>query len=310
MTNHQKILCVGYACIDVNYQISKFPQENTKLLVDQYDMCGGGPAANAAVCISKLGGLAEFCGYLGCDAFGNMHHDELSANNVGVTHVRRGSLKTPVVAILANHNGSRTAIAFRSNDYWISPDTFFDLDVNNYGAVLFDGHQPLLTQKLLVDCIENKVPTVLDAGSMNSGTMTSFSIIDCAIASQDFATSMCNSTDIDYCLKHMSYMRKGKLTIITLGSNGAIAKHGEKTYKVDAYNVNVVDSTGAGDAFHGAYALAITKPTHSLEQTLLYCSAVGALACTKLGARISLPTENDVINLMSSQSGVKCAIVT
>ena len=302
----KNVLCIGYACVDVNYQISSFPKENKKMLATDFDICGGGPASNASICVSKLGGTSSFLGYIGNDPFGNLHQEELKKSGVDISLCSPREIKTPVVCILTNSlKNERTAIAYRTQDYWIK-EIPKNLIIERYDSVLFDGHQPILNDKILDFCKTKNIPTILDAGSINQGTLSILSKVDYAVVSQDFAQEFCNSKNDFFCLEKIVKTRNNKTTVVTLGSKGAIAYKDECFYEIGAFKINSIDTTGAGDAYHGAFSYFITSV--SFEECLIKSAAAGALACEKLGARESIPTLKDLNSLLNSQK-ITCKIL-
>ncbi|MGB0259116.1 MAG: carbohydrate kinase family protein, partial [Coraliomargarita sp.] len=99
MSKSIDVLCVGYACVDINFAASHHPSADEKLRATAMHTCGGGPAANAAVTIARLEGSARFVGYLGKDAFGQSHLDELHAEGVDTEGLKLGEAPTPVAAV-------------------------------------------------------------------------------------------------------------------------------------------------------------------------------------------------------------------
>ena len=104
------VLCVGYACVDLNFSAAHHPAADEKLRAQTLHSCGGGPAANAAVAIARLGGRARFCGYLGNDAFGDAHLRELDQAGVATDALQRGAASTPVAAVTIKPDGTRSVI--------------------------------------------------------------------------------------------------------------------------------------------------------------------------------------------------------
>lgn len=296
------VLCVGYACVDVCYKTSKFPEKNKKMLSEDFEVCGGGPASNAAISVRLLGGSSDFLGYVGKDCFGDFHQREMEDAGVGIDLCHRGDLKTPVVCIIST-NQNRTAIAYRTKDYWMS-EIPKNIDLNKYSAVLFDGHQPVISSKILEKCKTLGIPTVLDAGSINGGTLSLVKDVDYAVASEDFARDLCHKEQIVDILDELVDLRDKKCTVVTLGDKGLVAYKDGKYFQVGAYSVDAVDTTGAGDVFHGCFSYFVEKS--SFKDCLLLSSAAAALSCTRLGARKSIPDLEAVKKLLTDQKNVRC----
>jgi sulfofructose kinase len=277
------VLCVGQACYDLVFTVSQHPQADEKIFADDLLACGGGPAANAAVAISRLGASSAFAGYLGQDLYGEMHFQEFINENVDTRLIVRSSLPTPLSTILVKPDGKRALINYQGSTKPLSADAL-DFSTIKPKAILFDGHQPQLSLILVEFAQKYGIPTVLDAGSLHEGTSKLLDRVDYLVTSEKFACQFAG--DIHTALHQMS--EKAPTVVITLGDKGLIWQRGGKTGSLAALPVNAIDTTGAGDAFHGAFAAAVAKGMDWLD-ILIYSSVAGALCCTKIGARQGLP---------------------
>jgi len=281
------LLCVGHAAYDITMAVSKHPQEDEKIVADAMQLSGGGPAANAAVCAARLGGRAAFFGYLGRDLFGELHLQELQHEGVDCSQVIRGDFPSPVSQIIAKPDGCRALINFKGDTPWIAADAL-QLEVFPK-VILLDGHEPLISTPLCQWAKANGVPTVLDAGSLHRGTEELAPWVDYLVASEKFARQWSGCDDMLVALNALLLVND--TVVITLSERGLIwGRKGEKG-EVAAFRVKAVDTTGAGDAFHGAFAYGLTQAM-AWDELLHYASAIGALTCTRLGARAALPIMN------------------
>jgi sulfofructose kinase len=290
------VLCVGHAAFDLVFSVASHPEPDEKIIADSLLICGGGPAANAAVAVSRLGCTAAFAGYLGNDVFGNLHLAELRQEGVAIDLVARGDAPTPLSAILVKPDGKRTVINHGAGK---NPLAEGSIGFSRCAAkvILFDGHEPGLSLPLARKARQRFIPTVLDAGSVHRGTRELAGLVDYLVASKKFALDFTGEVHTEEALLKLS--RHANCVVITLGERGLIWKNSETEGRLSAFAVNVVDTTGAGDAFHGAFAagLALGK---SWEELLRYASAAGALCCTRLGARPGLPAAQDVQDFLES----------
>jgi sulfofructose kinase len=278
------VLCVGHAAFDVTMSVSRHPAVDEKMRADAIQLSGGGSAANAAVQIARLGGNAVFCGYLGGDTFGDTCMDEFKMEGVDTSLIVRGKHSTPVSQILAKPDGTRSVVNFKGDTPWLEADAArLTLQPR---VILFDGHEPVLSEELCDQAKTRGIPTVLDAGSLHKGTDALALEVDYLVASAKFARQFCDTEDMDNALDQLSAQRNR--VVITLGEAGLIWSKDGQTGGLPAPDVAVVDSTGAGDAFHGAFALGLARDM-AWEEMLRFASRAGALACTKLGARRGLP---------------------
>jgi sulfofructose kinase len=109
------VLCVGRASYDLVFSLDHHPEADEKTLASRFFSCGGGPAANAAVTVSRLGYTAAFAGYLGDDFYGQKRFQEFQEEGVLTDFVVRGPSPTPLSAILVKPDGRRTVVNFKGN---------------------------------------------------------------------------------------------------------------------------------------------------------------------------------------------------
>lgn len=288
------VLCVGNASFDLVFGVDAHPAADEKTIAPSFLSCGGGPAANAAVAAARLGCTAAFAGYLGMDVYGDWHVAELQQEGVRVDLVVRGAAPTPLSAILVKPGGKRTVINHRAGTQPLA-ETSIDFFRCAPKIILFDGHEPALSISLAQTAKRFSIPTVLDAGSVHRGTQELIDLVEYLVASEKFAVDFSGETEVEKALLKLASVSTG--VVVTLGERGLIWKTNESEGRLPAFAVDVVDTTGAGDAFHGAFAaeLAMGK---NWRELLRYASAVGALCCTKFGARPGLPAALEVTNFL------------
>jgi len=257
------VLCVGH------------PSNDEKMSANAFQHSGGGPAANAALLVSKLGLKAAYAGYLGLDAYGEQHLTELKNGNVNSTFIVRGQNPTPII----NFKGNTQAL----------PVNAINFDTIKPRVILVDGHEPHISLPLIQKAKDNNIPTVLDAGSLHAGTEMLMTAVDHLVCSQKFALQFAQT-------EQQAFNQLSKITthlVITLGDQGLLWKTPGQTGALPAFPVNTVDTTGAGDAFHGAYAAGLAQ--HLPWLTLLrYASSAGAYCCMHMGARQGLPSKQQL----------------
>lgn len=287
MTVNIDVLCVGQATYDLTFSVSHHPGADEKTVADDLLSCGGGPAANAAVCVSKLGLTSAFAGYLGHDLYGIRHLQELNDFGVNTQLIMRGNSPTPLSVILVSPDGKRSLVNYRGDTQALPADALDFTDVQAK-VILFDGHEPFVSSPLAEKARQAKIPTVLDGGSVHEGTLALMNKVDYLVCSEKFAKQHADNER-----KALSQLAElAPAVVITLGERGLIWQRGDEQGAVPAYPITPVDTTGAGDAFHGAFAAGLAK---GLDwQTLLrYASAAGALCSMKMGARLGLPDQKE-----------------
>jgi len=287
------VLCVGHASYDLVFAVPRHPEADEKIFADSLIACGGGPAANAAVTVARLGYRAAFAGYLGLDAHGELHHAELLREGVATGWIARGTAPTPLSTVLVKPDGRRALVNYKGDTRPLPADTI-DFSTIAPKVVLFDGHEPELSAPLLA----RKIPSVLDAGSLHRGTEALMSAVDYLVCSEKFARQWLGEDDPRRALAALA--ERSPAVVITLGERGLIwSKEGESG-ALPAFRVEPVDTTGAGDAFHGGFAAGLAAGL-DWPGLLRYASATGALCCERLGARPGLPDLTRLRGLLESQ---------
>jgi sulfofructose kinase len=283
MTVNVDVLCVGHASYDLIFSVSRHPGADEKIVADSLLSCGGGPAANAAVCVAKLGLTSAFAGYLGRDLYGDKHCREFNDYGVDTQLVVRGVFPTPLSTILVKPDGKRCLINYKGDTQALPADAL-NLSCVPAKAVLFDGHEPAISLPLADKARRANIPTVLDAGSVHQGTLALMSRVDYLVCSEKFAVQYAG--DERKALSRLAELAPN--VVVTLGERGLIWQRGNEQGVVPAFPVAAVDTTGAGDAFHGAFAAALAAGME-WRMLLQYASAAGALCCMQMGARLGLP---------------------
>jgi len=286
------VLCVGFACYDLTFSVDHHLGADEKGRANALISCGGGLAANAAVTAARLGHRTAFAGYLGNDLYGNEHLMEFHESGVDTSLVLRGDPPTSLSAILVKPDGARTLVNYREELPQLAP-TAVDLTTTQVGALLFDGHQRELAIPLLAQARQMNIPTVLDADSVNDGTTALMGLVEFLVTSERFARQYTGCADS---LGAAAALRSYAPTVVVTAGGRGLAWHARADSRFGpgegwfpAFPVEAVDTTGAGDAFHGAFAAGLAAGM-DWEELLGYASAVGALCCTKYGARIGIPT--------------------
>ncbi len=291
------ILCIGYACYDLFYYLDDYPEENKKYMTSGFAESGGGPAANAAYLLSKWGVATAFAGLVGDDAEGEkiLREFEKIGTDTSLVEIRRGC-RSPLSSIIVNtRNGTRTIVTRRG------AEGGFGIDTNHLEAlrpkiVLCDGWQYEATLRALA-----KIPSavsILDAGSLRDATADLVGKCNYTVCSEHFAKAFCDvsGSGSDMSLESRFsrlFAAYGRNAAVTLGERGVAFLDGGRVELLNAPAVNAIDTTAAGDIFHGAFAYAILKG-HSFRDALYFAMYTASLSVTVTGGRSSIPELSDV----------------
>lgn len=275
---------VGLACLDHVWQVERFPPTASRTHASAHRSHGGGPAATAAVAAARLGGSATLWAALGDDAAGQALRGELEAEGV-VVHatVARGS-RSFVSAVLVAPDGERHIFPYRGEGLADDPTGLDWEALRHAGALLTDARHPRLSAHALGLARRYGVPTVGDWSDLRHWEQTE--AVDHLIVSEECAREALGCDDVVSALPRLR-RRADQLVAVTQGPRGIVWDAGDGARRTTAPHVEVIDSTGAGDACHGAYAFAIASGRDP-RAAMRLASAVGALACTGAG-RDALP---------------------
>jgi sulfofructose kinase len=294
------VLCVGHASYDLVFLVQDEPQPNQKTKAEGFLQCGGGPAANAAVAVARLGGSAAFAGYLGEDRHGDKHLLELGRDGVVTDLVVRGAAPTPISVVLVKPDGQRFLVNYREDTEPL-PAGSVDFSSISASVVLFDGHEPEISPALATAAKQEGATIMLDAGSLHSGTESLIDQVDYLVCSEDFAKQFTGKDSHDAALGDL--YRHAPNVVITLGDKGLVWMTRQGSGLLPAYPVAAFDTTGAGDAFHGAFAACIARQL-DWDETLRTASAAAALSCTRLGARPGIPRSPELKDFLAEEGAL------
>jgi sulfofructose kinase len=301
MASAKRIICVGHAALDRIYRIEAFPPEPTKVRALEHVEAGGGMAANAAVAIARLGGKAELWSRIGDDNVGNAIRAGLKAERVDVRYVQGfDGVRSSTSAIIVDGNGERLIVGQRdagmpSGTSWLPLERVKEAD-----AVLGDVRWLEGLRAVFGRARKDKVPTVLDAdlGAREalSGLLklTDYAIF-CAPALRELVPSGSDEDRLAHVLS-LGPRHAG----VTLGREGYLWRESKGGGRVPAFKVSVTDTTGAGDAFHGAFALMVAEGLAAADCGRT-AAAVAALKCTRLGSRAGLPTRAELDSFLVTE---------
>ena len=291
-----KVLCLGHATYDTTLPIDKFPEENEKYRTDNKIECGGGPAANAAYLLAKWGIPVSFAGAVGTDVYGKKVEEEFKNIGVDTTYLNYVGDKTSSGYILANlENGSRTIITAATPKI-----SKLKKDINeHFDFILLDGEH--LDSALEVLEKNPNAISILDAGTLKESTLNLGSKVTYLACSKVFAENLTktkfNSDKTNWIEIHKKLEKQFKTNvIITLEDKGSLIKYNNEYLLIASIPVKALDSTGAGDIFHGALAYFLIN-NYTLDKAVSLANITGALSVKKIGSRNSMPDLEEVLSI-------------
>lgn len=288
-----KILVIGHAAYDITFPLDKFPEENTKTRVPSRVECGGGPAFNAAYLLGKWGMDVSFAGLVGNDNFGQKLNRQLQMVGIKTNYLQfSNNFPTTNSFIIANTSvGSRTVLTYRPESAKMDD---FELDFEP-DIILMDGQEYDLSVKFIKKY--PKAISIIDAGRPKENIINLAKMVNYVVCSKEFAEGVTDikvtdNNSIINLYKKMENTFLGKI-IVTLESKGALYKYNNQIKIMPSLKVKAVDSTGAGDIFHGAFTYAVAN-NYDLERAIMISNIAGALSVTKIGSLASMPEKEAI----------------
>jgi sugar/nucleoside kinase (ribokinase family) len=285
------VLVIGRSCLDYIAVVDQFPAENQKLPLEFRLAEGGGQGGTASCCITRLGGRVAYVGKLGADDEGRFCLKRLEDFNVTTEFVEIVSNgKTPVAYVFITvDSGARSIIYERNTLPKIKIDATLRKLVKQTGVALLDPEVTYLGGQLK-KIAGNNVKVIYDSERWRPGIEDIMNTADYFIPSSEFLEAdelKFNDLSFYHRLLKLNSMVAGHL-IVTHGESGAYYIAGDSLYNIAVPKVNAVDTVGAGDNFHAAFALALAKG-FDLHRSVKLSVAVASLSCRDYGGRNGLP---------------------
>lgn len=245
-----RVACVGITVMDRIYYVEGLPTESGKYVAKNYTEVGGGPAATAAVAAARLGAQVDFIGRVGDDDTGNSLLAELESWGVNTRYTKRyNQAKSSQSAIMVDAKGERIIINYPSPDLLPDAEWLEEIDFSQWDVVLADVR-------------------------WHDGAKKAFTL-----------ARLTGVKEMVSALKQAQMLTNGHV-YVTQGSAGCDWLENGGRQHQPAFKVDVVDTTGAGDVFHGALAVATGG---DLAESVRFASGVAALKCTRPGGRAGIP---------------------
>ncbi len=293
------IACLGITVLDRIQRVTSLPTTGGKFVAKDYFEVGGGPAATAAVAVARLGHDVDFIGRVGCDGVADTMLTELAGYGVGVEScVKIRNASSSFSAILVDDEGERMIINYQDPSLSRDPKTLESVDFSKYNTILTDVRWIEGAKYALEQAKINNIPSVLDADITPEPIDELVQLADHVAFSEPGLEKFTGEADPIKGLKIAQERTEGKV-YVTVGSKGCYWLEDGELKHQSGLKVDVVDTTGAGDVFHGAFAVAVAEKMET-RQAVQFSNTVAALKCTKRGGREGIPARDDVDATLST----------
>ena len=298
------IVGLGEVVLDWVTEIPHFPQPDEKIDALSENYFPGGVTANYLVATARLGGKSGFIGAVGCDLYGEYLIKDFIKESVDTTQVKKIiNKKTPVNFIFVAQ-GEKTIIQSpHMQTTKIECDDLNETYISNSKLLHTTIIHQEVTEKAIEIAKKSRVNISIDLEAQIalrgwSNLKTMLKNADILLPNKEGAKSITNSNKPEEAAEIL--VKKGiPIVIITLGSNGVLITTNEFQKRIPTYDIkNVIDTTGAGDTFNGAFSLAYWIKGWDLEKSCIYANAAASLKIQKLGARSGMPNEAELIKFL------------
>ncbi len=299
-TINPQVIGFGQCCLDILGQTSSYPELDQKAELNSLLVQGGGPVGTALVTLSRLGVPVTMVGAVGDDEFGRQIREGLLNEGVDCTYLAQSSGASSQVAFISvDDDGHRNIFWYRGTASPVVPKSFQTLLSNSIRILHLDGLHLETTIVAAEMARSLDVLTVLDAGTLRPGMERLLPLIDHLVVSEKFASQTNDNPEM--ALKQLAGCGAQAITI-TLGKKGSLSRSTDgQTFRQPAFKVDVVDTTGCGDVFHGGYIFGLLQGW-PLPQTVRFASACAALKTRALGGRTAIPALQEVENFLRDQA--------
>jgi len=293
------IIVVGSMNADLVVRASRFPGPGETISGEDLQIIPGGKGANQAVAAARQGAAVAMVGHVGNDSFGPQLINNLKRNNVNTSHVKVDPQSaTGTAIIVVDANGQNSIVLSPGGNGKVSPAEVRDISFSDHKLLLLQLEIPVETVSAAAQgARESDLHILFNPAPARPLPKELISLPDFILPNESELSLLTDQTVKDLASAERAAKtlleRGAQNVIVTLGANGALVVTQDMTKHVPAFEVKVVDTTAAGDAFIGGFASALLQ-NRPLEEAVRYGCACGALAATKFGAQPSLPTREEV----------------
>lgn len=298
-----EILGIGGICVDRLAMVSEIPAWDETTHISTYTMQQGGMVATAMAAAARLGVTAKIIGGIGDDETGQFALHSLQTEHIDVKHVKIFEAQATAFSfVLVNRVSGQRAIIHYKGVQTHSDLEMPAIDLSGVAFLHLDGYWCDTAIQTAHAAKKRGITITLDPSSIlltNPAAHELFSLADYVIPGYSVASRFTGETDPLGAAE--AFLKYGaKAVIITLGERGCVLKTVEKSVHFPAFDVPVIDTTGAGDTFHGAFIVGLYHG-YDLRQAIQFASAAAALKCTKMGGQAGIPTFDETQEFLAGQ---------
>jgi len=292
--------CLGFGICALDYLsiLDPYPGLDEKVNVVSSSVQGGGPVPTAMATMAKLGAEAAFVGKIGDDYEGMVIRSELEKFGVDVDYLLIDEKVKSLKAFIwvDKNSGKRTVALDKTRMTPVRPKEISYLKDVYFKYLHLDGRDIDASIFLAKKAKKDGSKVILDLGSLRENLEELFPLVDYLVVSREFAYDYTHLEDLSQACSELKKIGF-KCVVITLSEKGCVWTDSPKVNYFPGFKIEVVDTTGAGDVFHGAYIFGLLKKW-KMGKIIEFASACAALKCRKLGGRVGIPSLKEVYQFL------------
>lgn len=295
------VVGVGINVIDYLFRVPRFPEPDTKSDALAATTQGGGLTATAMVACARLGLRTRYIGKFGSDEIGRTARAELAAEGLelGACVEASGVPNRLCVVLVEESTGHRTIIRHMDRRMRLQAEDLTRETVCSGRVLHLDGYEGAAALQAARWAREAGIPVSVDAEQFTQRREELFRLTDVLIVAERYGREITGRADIPGILAGLA--RLGPRCVgVTSGERGATLRYRAETVHAPAFPVEAVDTTGAGDVFHGAFLYGLLQAWEARD-ILVFANAVSALKCTRLGGRTGIPRVPEVQDFLRAR---------
>jgi len=275
---------VGLNATDTLIPVAHYPARGAKVEIRPTTVLPGGQTATAVVACQQWGLRTRYVGKVGGDSAAALHAAEFSRLGVEAHLLATPDCPSQQAFILIDDSGERTVLWRRDHRLALRPEELERDWITSARALHLDGHDTAAAAQAAAWARAAGVPVIADLDELYPGVETLLPNVNYLIASRDIPGKLASTDDLHKSLPTVHRRFGSRLTAATLGIDGVLAWDGSQFHYAPAFQVDTVDTTGAGDLFHAGFIYALLQGW-PLQKQLDFACAAAALNCTAVGAR-------------------------
>jgi len=292
------IVGVGLNATDTIIRLPHFPSFNSKVEFRVSEVLPGGQVATAVTACARWGLRARYVGKIGDDGAGQLQQNELRSSGIEAHWIVVPDCQSQSSFILVDEDtGERTVLWKRDPRLELLPSDLQRDWIMRAKLLHVDGHDCPSATQAAQWARSAGIPVTADLDNRYPGVEALLEQVDYAITSQEFPARIMGQSDLLLSLPAMASRFGCRLVAATLGADGVLAWDGHRFHYVPAFDLQPVDTTGAGDVFHAAFAYGLLNGQDSPQILEFGCAAAG-LSCLGMGARGGIAAIEEINRLM------------